>query len=527
MSVAHAQRFDWKRLFQSFAVIILAGALLSALADDADARKRKRKATGYVPPYAEFVTDVNSGRTLRAVNADAPRFPASITKVMTLYVLFEQLERGRITMNTRFEVSAFAAGQSPSKLGMRPGSSIRVEDAINALITKSANDVAVTVAENIAGDQDNFARMMTRKARALGMSRTTFRNASGLPNPKQVTTARDLSKLGIAMKQNFPQYYHLFSQRAFAYRGDVLRNHNRLLGRVEGVDGIKTGYTRASGFNLLTSAKSGNREIIAVVLGGRSGRARDGRVTQLVMNHLPRATTQVASARRRLQLAAVDTDTPVETRAPVNDASSTQLALLEQPVETPRQKRARAAVVAAAGSIPTEQQAQEAILSGPAVLKGKKRAKAQLVAAAEPEPREPEMRWVASETPAGGKKRRKAAVVAAATPDDTPVTNATADRPAAIEQDVAEASQAKARPASGWVIQLAAAESEEQAKAILSRAQKRQGKVLASAQPFTETVKRGDSTLWRARFGGFEGTEAQAACSALKRSGFDCIAKRV
>jgi D-alanyl-D-alanine carboxypeptidase len=154
MSVTYAERFDWKRLLQSFAIIILAGALLAALADDAEARKRKRKAAGYTPPYSEFVTDVNSGRTLRAVNADAPRFPASITKVMTLYLLFEQLERGKISMDTRFEVSAFAAGQSPSKLGMRPGSSIRVEDAINALITKSANDVAVTVAGHICPHDD-------------------------------------------------------------------------------------------------------------------------------------------------------------------------------------------------------------------------------------------------------------------------------------------------------------------------------------------------------------------------------------
>jgi D-alanyl-D-alanine carboxypeptidase len=525
MSVVYAQRFDWKRLFQSFAVVVLAGALLAALADDAEARKRKRKAAGYTPPYAEFVTDVNSGRTLRAVNADSPRFPASITKVMTLYLLFEQLERGKITMNTRFEVSAFAAGQSPSKLGMRPGSSIRVEDAINALITKSANDVAVTVAENIAGDQDSFARMMTRKARAIGMSRTTFRNASGLPNPKQVTTARDLSKLGIAMKQNFPQYYHLFSQRAFAYRGDVMRNHNRLLGRIEGVDGIKTGYTRASGFNLLTSAKLGNREIIAVVLGGRSGRQRDNRVAQLVLNNLPRATTQVASARRRLQLASVEPDAGAEAIAADEGASSTRLALAEEPVETPRQRRARAAVVAVAESVPTEQQAAEAILTGPAVLKGKRRKAVETIAAT-PEKAEPGMRWIESEPATGKKKKKRKPEQVALLPDDSTITNATAGQPAAAEQAAVAQAQENAKPASGWVIQIAAAPSEEEARAILDKAQKRQRKVLASAQPFTESVKKGDSTLWRARFSGFENGEAQAACSALKRSGFDCIAKR-
>jgi D-alanyl-D-alanine carboxypeptidase len=225
-----------------------------------------------------MVVDGKTGRILFAENEDETRYPASITKVMTLYLLFEQLERGRYRIDSPLQVSAWAARQAPSKLGLRAGQTIEVEDAIKALVTKSANDVAVTVAENIAGSEEAFAEMMTRKARQLGMTRTIYRNASGLPDARQVTTARDLIILGRAIQDRFPRYYAYFGAYSFVYRGAVHRNHNKLLGRVEGVDGIKTGYTRMSGFNLLTSAKRNDgRHLIAVALGGRSRRRRDRR----------------------------------------------------------------------------------------------------------------------------------------------------------------------------------------------------------------------------------------------------------
>jgi D-alanyl-D-alanine carboxypeptidase len=527
---------DWKRFFQVLSVITLSCVLMTALMDDADAKRRKKRAQAYSPPYSEIVVDINSGKVLRAVNPDAPRFPASITKVMTLYMLFEQLERGKMTLSTPLEVSAFAASQAPSKLGLRPGSTIAVEDAIFALVTKSANDVAVTVAENIAGDQDSFARMMTRKARQLGMSRSTFRNASGLPNKEQVTTARDLVRLGVAMKRDFPQYAEYFKTRAFAYQGRIYPNHNRLLGRVEGVDGMKTGYTRASGFNLLTSAKSGNRQIMTVVLGGRSGRARDARVASLVNGYLGRAVNQSNLARIKREEPETDIQLASASEDDAEQASSTRInAKAKRNTEAPAPRKARPAVIAAEASTPAETTLAFAEtkpqLVGPAVLRpskdkrriaaGKPKTAAMIGEPAvieAPKPEQPDMRWVESQDEAKPVKGKKAKLkVAAAELDDVAVTNSTTP-----------AEETKpGKPASGWVIQLAAAENEAKALKILDKAKAKQARLLSGAVAFTEQVQKGESTLWRARFGGFDGADAQAACSALKKSGFNCLAQRV
>ena len=222
------------------------------------------------PAFAAIVVDANAGRTLYAANENEPRHPASLTKVMTLYLLFEQLDKGAMTLQTEIPISEHAAAQEPSKLGLEPGDTISVEDAIKAIVTRSANDVAVAIAEAIGGDEAHFADMMTRKAHALGMSRTVYRNASGLPNDEQITTARDLTILARATEERFPRYFKYFSTHEFAYGGEIIGNHNHLLGRVDGVDGIKTGYTRASGFNLLTSVHRDGRSLVAVVLGGRT-----------------------------------------------------------------------------------------------------------------------------------------------------------------------------------------------------------------------------------------------------------------
>ena len=235
---------------------------------------------------AAIVVDGNSGRTLFAVNENQPRHPASVTKVMTLYLLFEQLEKGRLRLNSPLMISQHAAAQAPSKLGLQPGETIEVEHAIKAVVTKSANDIAVAIAENIGGDEDSFARMMTNKAHALGMHGTHFANASGLPNSEQITTAHDLAVLGRAIQDRFPHYYRYFSTHTFAYRGAVMRNHNHLLGQVEGMDGIKTGYTAASGFNLLTSVRRGGHHIVAVVLGGATAGARDRYMANLIEDHI-------------------------------------------------------------------------------------------------------------------------------------------------------------------------------------------------------------------------------------------------
>src|SRR5271156_4684381 len=240
----------------------------------------RRPATPADPAFAAIVVDANTGRTLYSVNENEPRHPASITKVMTLYLLFEQLDKGALTLQSQIPISEHAAAQEPSKLGIAAGDSLSVDDAIKAVVTRSANDVAVAIAEAIGGDESNFAQMMTRKAHALGMSRTIYRNASGLPNDEQITTARDLTVLARATEERFPKYFHYFSTHEFDYAGEIIGNHNHLLGRVDGVDGIKTGYTRASGFNLLTSVHRDGRSLVAVVMGGRTSGARDRMMEQ-------------------------------------------------------------------------------------------------------------------------------------------------------------------------------------------------------------------------------------------------------
>jgi D-alanyl-D-alanine carboxypeptidase len=257
---------------------VLAAMLVSVPAD----AKRRAKRSHYAPPAAAMVIDGYTGKVLYAENADKPRFPASVTKVMTLYLLFEALRDGDIRPDTQFKVSATASAQAPSKLGLEPGSTIAVRDAMYALVTKSANDAAAVIAENIAGSEAAFARMMTLKARSLGMTNTTFRNASGLPNPSQTTTAQDLVTLGRRIMTDFPEESKIFGTRFFQYGKARHKNHNGLLFSYAGTEGLKTGYTRDSGFNLLTSCKRQDKHLIAVVLGGRSSRHRNARMRGLL-----------------------------------------------------------------------------------------------------------------------------------------------------------------------------------------------------------------------------------------------------
>ncbi len=240
--------------------------------------------------YSGVVIDAKTGKVLYGHQENSKRFPASLTKMMTLYMLFDAMEQGKVSNKTRIQFSRHAASMQPSKLGVPAGSSISAEQAIYALVTKSANDAAAAVAEHLGGTESKFGEMMTRKAHQLGMKSTVFRNASGLPDSRQVTTARDMAILGIALREHFPGQYRYFATPNFKFGKHNFRNHNRLLGTIRGYDGIKTGYTRASGFNLVSSVESNGRSIVAVVMGGRTGKSRNEQMTKLINQYLPRAS---------------------------------------------------------------------------------------------------------------------------------------------------------------------------------------------------------------------------------------------
>jgi len=239
------------------------------------------------PRYAGIVVDVSSGHVLYAEDADSVRHPASLTKMMTLYLLFEEVKAGRFSLDTPLRVSRHASRMPASKLGLKRGQTITVRDAILAICVRSANDVAVVVAEAVAGSESAFARRMNAKARALGLTATHFNNATGLPDKRQVTTARDMAILARALQTHFPERYGYFGTRDFTWKGRTLKSTNRLLGELPGVDGMKTGYIRMSGYNLVASAKRGGKRIIVVVLGEKTGSARNGHVAALIEQYLP------------------------------------------------------------------------------------------------------------------------------------------------------------------------------------------------------------------------------------------------
>lgn len=521
--------------------VVLAGTFVDVATAEARGRHRRhvvRHQPAYSPPYASIVVDANTGRVLHATNENEHRHPASITKVMTLYLLFEQIEKGRIRLDGEIPVSAHAASMAPSKLGLRPGSMIGVEDAIMAVVTKSANDIAVAIAEAVGGDEDRFAEMMTAKARSLGMSRTHFANASGLPDPEQITTARDLSILGRAIQERFPRQFAYFSRHNFAFRGQVLRNHNRLLGRVEGVDGIKTGYTRASGFNLLTSARLGNRRIVTVVLGGRSGGARDRIVADLVDKHLESASpTRVASVLP--DNAASERAEPAERREaapPRAEQPRPVVAAVAPPPPRPEPQRALAFAMPTAAAAALAQSNGAPMLPSsvidkprPAVVAAMTRTPDDKVASiperrqvsldgstrpvaasATSTPATPTMRWVAG--PQG----------------QTPKSSPSEAARSAETVRVAKTEPAKSEPAkpaaarSGFVIQIGATDEAGKAQNLIARA-KSGHSALAGATGFTEKVQKGHETLWRARFAGLSEAQAGMACKQLKRSGFACF----
>ena len=577
-------------------------------------------------PYADIVVDANSGTVLHSTNPDAQRHPASLTKIMTLYLLFEQLEAGKLKLDSPLPVSKEAAAQMPTKLGLKPGSTLAVEDAIKGMVTRSANDAAVVVAEAIAGDEDAFAKLMTRKAQALGMSRTIYKNASGLPDSGQITTARDQSTLGRAVQERFPRYYKYFSIRTFVFRGQSIGNHNNLLGRVEGVDGIKTGYVNASGFNLVTSVHRGNRYLVAVVMGGSSAGSRDAKMRDLISDKIAQASVKRTApmvaegspppeARPEPKaVAKVETAPEPKVAAKVEAKPEPKVAAKTEAAKTeakPEPKAEARFAVASAVSLPVRLNSAPAAQADPAATTRTE----SMAAAAQPRtaagstdpirpvlvktlsvkagttaslapmqvsataPTEPApvraAAPVAASAPVVAVKPEPApqpapVVVAAAKPEPAPapfpppiaakieaplpalVTASKPDVPApalsfapiaakaepAAAPVAAPARVAAAEPApaptraapaakpqhrSGWIIQVGAFPGEQEAKKRLASAQTKAAKLLTKAEAFTETVEKGGTTLYRARFAGLDKDSAEAACKHLKRNDVECV----
>jgi len=254
------------------------------------------------PKYASIVIDADTGAILSQRYANKKLHPASLTKVMTLMLTFDAIKAGKIGLYDRVTMSPYAASMVPSKLGLEPGETIRVKDAINILVTKSANDVAVALAEHLAGTEYRFARMMTAKARSIGMANTTFKNASGLHNDRQISTARDMAQMGRVLINNYSDYYHYFSRKSFRYKGVTYNNHNKLMRTYKGMDGLKTGYTSKSGFNLVASAERDGSRIIGVVFGGRSGTTRNNHMKVILDRGFKKMDTLHLAALRDMPL---------------------------------------------------------------------------------------------------------------------------------------------------------------------------------------------------------------------------------
>jgi D-alanyl-D-alanine carboxypeptidase len=509
-------RFWFVRLAPLAAGLCMAASLLAA-AHPAEARSRHHRqhhfhhfarvrhearqsgwaAAGVEPSkYSAIVIDANTGREIWGVNENALRHPASLTKVMTLYMLFDQLDKGALTLSSRIPISERAAAQEPSKLGVPAGQSISVEEAIKAVVTRSANDVAVAIAEKIGGSESNFCAMMTHKAHEIGMSRTLYRDASGLPNDEQLTTARDLALLGQTMQRRFPHYFHYFSLREFTYNGQVIGNHDHLLGRVDGVDGIKTGYTRASGFNLLTSVHRDGRALVAVVMGGVSGPSRDRLMARLIETHIAEASVGLGAT--RLALARRERPATLIGRSPIQAAAEAEEEAAALP--PPRNVEPQGEGDDSADEVPAPPArplAKASKPSSPALAKAAALDPSKLGWRAGPQGKR-----IAGDKPRGAKD------------EESRVARASDD-----EENAANIGNGR------WTIQVGAADDPEAARHLLARAKSRDRR-LAAARGFTEKVRKDGDTLYRVRFAGLDSVSAAKACRNLKQGGLDCFTTR-
>lgn len=454
--------------------------------------------------YAAFMMDSDTGEVFFARNADARRHPASLTKMMTLYLTFEALANGKIKLTDKMPVSAHAAAQPQTNIGLRKGQSLPVDAAIRNLVVRSANDAAVVVAEYIGGTEWDFALMMTAKARELGMKSTVFRNANGLPDVKQITTARDMSKLGVALRRDFPQYFPYFKITSSSWNGVTYSSHNRVMLRYDGVDGIKTGYINMSGFNLVTSVVRDGHRLVGVVLGGQNAAVRDEHMMQL----MDKTFATIAERGDEPRAFAAKVDAPIPTEKP--DAKETTSAsrlfsFNTQPTVSPQQTKSTK--VAARNSLDDGILVASAHASkAPSVRAASKKELADAPAYQKPEGKS----WFNLSFNSGDDVAKPKA------------PSQTLEYQLASLSDVGHSRPQPARLAGEWGIQVGAFASREAALQAASNAMNS-----AKSQLKDSLVQvNGEASLHRARIANLSEYQARSACKALVSGGGQCFVFR-
>ncbi|WP_158595975.1 D-alanyl-D-alanine carboxypeptidase family protein [Oleomonas cavernae] len=479
-------------------------------------------AAGAAPQYAVVIVDADTGRVILSDSPTAQTHPASLTKMMTLYLTFDAIKAGSLSLDQRITVSAEAASRPPTKLGIGAGKTIAVKDAIMALITLSANDMSVALAEAIAGSEGAFARRMTSRARELGMSATVFRNANGLPDPGQVTNAADMTRLGLALMRDHADYYPYFATVDWRYGGKVIRNHNRMLGRYEGTNGIKTGYIKASGFNLVVSVERDGHHLVGAIFGGSSARARDDHMIEL----LDAAFARI-EARPEMLVAGGETIRPnaVQAPKPIAVAAARPAAPAPAPPAPADVALAAAALDAKIAEVDSsaEDESEIAYAAPPAAPMTRPAAAvpapvATPAATAVPAP-------VAAAPAAPAPRPAAPAAVAAAKP--APAKPAPAKpAPGTLEAQVAEAHQ-RATAGETWGVQIGAFRRQDAAIDHLNDAAKIAPSMLNAARMAVHQGTDDKGTIYRARFVGLTETSARQACLKLREKSVSCIALKV
>jgi D-alanyl-D-alanine carboxypeptidase len=495
-------------------------------------------ATARTEKHAAFVVDANSGAVLHNDDGDAIRHPASLTKMMTLYLTFEMIESGRLKMSDMVTMSNRGASVAPSKLDLKPGEQISVADAIKALVTKSANDVAVALAEKIGGTETNFVRLMNARARALGMTKTHFENPSGLPNDDHVSTAHDMATLALHLMDDYPRHYRVFSTHVFHYRGKSYRNHNTMLNTFAGVDGIKTGYTRASGFNLVTSVHRGKRHLIGVVFGGRTAAKRNAEMRTLLTKAFTRAST-VKTRKPMLLARARDERKPAPrptSRRP--EPAPSQVADAESR-ETPIHvfKVRHVPIVTKGGTISADQTTDMQGLDGsdnqdtpPAAQENSGNAAAGFARPVAFAPPSEPMRPAPQQPMVTGTTGRPVNAAGDAPQRGLPPSTLNAQawalqgQPNRAPAQYGQARMMAVRAAAGnYEVQIGAYGSIADAQRALSSVQDRAQKLLAGVASVTHPTTKNGHQIFRARFAGFNEDRATSTCTALRRKGVDCF----